>query len=100
MPQAKKHYTNVLRDMLGTLDRHLGENEYLAGDYSVADVSIFADVHRHGVDDIGLDEYPNLRRWHDAIWRAPAPSADGTVRVAQGPQTDGGARTALQSRLR
>ncbi len=72
VPQAKKHYTEVLRDMLGTLDRHLGDNEYLAGDYSMADVSIFADVHRHGVEDIGLDEYPNLRRWHDAIMARPA----------------------------
>lgn len=72
VPQAKKHYDAVLRDMLGTLDRHLADNEYVAGDYSVADISIFSDVHGHGVNDVGLDPYPNLRRWHDAIAARPA----------------------------
>jgi GST-like protein len=72
VPQAKKHYDAVLRDMLGILDRHLGEHEYMADDFSVADISIFSDVHTHGVKDIGLDPYPNLRRWHDAIVARPA----------------------------
>jgi GST-like protein len=72
VPPAKKHYDAVLRDMLGILDRHLGEHEYMADTFSVADVSIFSDVHTHGVKDIGLDPYPNLRRWHDAIAARPA----------------------------
>jgi len=72
VPPAKAHYTDVLRDMLGMLDRHLGENEYMADAYSVADIAIFADVHTHGVRDIGLDEYPNLSRWHDVIAARPA----------------------------
>jgi len=72
VPAAKKHYTDVLTDMLGTLDRHLAENEYVAGAYSVADISMYPDVHLHGVKDIGLDKYPNLKRWHDAIAARPA----------------------------
>lgn len=72
VPPAKAHYDEVLRDMLGTLDRHLGENEYMAGDYTVADITMYPDVHLHGVNQIGLDEYPNLKRWHDAIEARPA----------------------------
>lgn len=72
VPPARKHYDFVFRDMLSMLDRHLGDNEYLAGAYSVADISIFSDVHMHGVKDIGLDDYPDLRRWHDAIAARPA----------------------------
>ena len=72
VPQAKAHYTATLRDMLATLDRHLADNEYFAGAYSVADISIYPDVHLHGVRDIGLDDYPNLRRWHDVIEARPA----------------------------
>ena len=72
VPPAKAHYTDVLRDMLGMLDRHLGENEYMADAYSVADIAIFADVHTHGVRDIGLGDYPDLTRWHDAIAARPA----------------------------
>ena len=59
-------------DMLSTLDRHLADNEYMAGEYSVADISMYPDTHVHGVGDIGLDAYPNLLRWHDSIAARPA----------------------------
>ena len=72
VPPAKKHYTTVLTDMLGMLDKHFAENEYAAGKaYTVADITMYPDVHLHGVKDIGLDAYPNLRRWHDAIAARP-----------------------------
>ena len=71
--------------MLSVLDRHLAENEYFAGDYSIADISCYPDVHIHaanipcyssdpgdGESHIGLDDYPNVRRWHDAIEARPA----------------------------
>jgi GST-like protein len=72
VPGAKKYYTDVLKDMLGTLDRHLADNEYVAGKYSIADISMYPDVHLHGVNDIGLAQYPNLKRWHDSIAARPA----------------------------
>ncbi|HET9149456.1 MAG TPA: glutathione S-transferase family protein [Alphaproteobacteria bacterium] len=72
VPFAKKHYASVLRDLLGMLNGHLANREYVADGYTVADIAIYADVHRHGVPDIGLDEYPNVRRWHDAIAARPA----------------------------
>ena len=84
VPQAKGYYHGVLRDLLSILDRHLAENEYLAGDYSIADIACYPDVHVHGtgisfysdsgagaVPNVGLDEYPNVRRWHDAIEARP-----------------------------
>ena len=72
VPAAKKHYEAVLHDMLGTLDTHLATNDYVAGAYSVADISMYPDVHLHGVNDIGLGDYPNVKRWHDAIAARPA----------------------------
>jgi len=72
VPPAKAHYTGVLHDLLKTVDGQLAGNDYVAGDYSVADISIYADVHLHGVNDVGLDEYPNVKRWHDAIEARPA----------------------------
>lgn len=73
VPKAKAHYDTVIRDMMATFDRHLGESAYLAGDsYTVADISVYPDMHLHGVQDIGLDAYPNIRRWHDAIEARPA----------------------------
>ena len=73
VPAAKKLYTDALVDMLGRLDQRLAENEYVAGaSYTAADIAIYADVHLHGVKDIGLDAYPNLKLWHDAIEARPA----------------------------
>jgi GST-like protein len=71
-PVAQQHYEANLRDMLGILDRHLAQNEYFGGAYSVADMTMYSDVHLHGVNDIGLDDYPSVKRWHDAIAARPA----------------------------
>src|SRR5262249_25977839 len=49
IPAAMKHYDTLLRDMLGVLDQQLASNEYVAGAYSVADMSMYPDVHLHGV---------------------------------------------------
>jgi GST-like protein len=72
VPRAQEHYTGVLRDMMTMYDKHLGENEYIAGDYSIADITVYPDIHGHGVNDIGLDEFPNIKRWHAAIEARPA----------------------------
>ena len=72
VPPAKAHYAETLRDLFSILDRRLGEAEYLAGDFSIADIACYPDVHIHGAGDVGLDAYPNLGRWHDAIEARPA----------------------------
>ena len=73
IPEGKKHYDGVMRDMFDCLDIHLGKNEYMAGDFSVADISMYSDTHIYGDEKwIGFSEYPNLKRWHDAIERRPA----------------------------
>jgi GST-like protein len=72
VPAAQAYYTATLRDMLGTLDKHLAGNEYFSGPYSIADISMDPDVHLHGVSDVGLGDYPNVKRWHDAIEARPA----------------------------
>jgi GST-like protein len=71
-PTAQAHYDATLRDMLGILDRQLADNEYVGGAYSIADITMYPDVHLHGVNDIGLGDYPNVKRWHDAIEVRPA----------------------------
>jgi GSH-dependent disulfide-bond oxidoreductase len=71
-PVAQQHYEANLRDMLGILDRHLAANDYFGGAYSIADMTMYSDVHLHGVNDVGLQDYPNVKRWHDAIAARPA----------------------------
>ena len=73
IPEGKKHYDKVMRDMFGCLDSHLASNEYMAEKFSVADISMFADVHIFGDKKwIGFNDYPHLKRWHDVIEQRPA----------------------------
>jgi GSH-dependent disulfide-bond oxidoreductase len=73
VPSAKKHYEALMRDMFGILDKRLAGNEYLAGTYSIADIACYPDTHIHAAEGpIGLGDYPNLKRWHDAIAARPA----------------------------
>ena len=72
LPQVKKHYEDVVRDIFGVFDKHLTDHEHLAGDFSVADIACYPDVHIHGSMGLGLAGYPNLARWHDAISQRPA----------------------------
>ena len=72
VPPAKAHYEAQLRDMFSIFDRHLADNEYFAAGYSIADVASYPDTHIHGAQGIGLDAWPNLARWHDAVEARPA----------------------------
>ncbi len=72
VPAAKQHFAELLRDIFAVFDKQLATSQYLAGDYSIADIAAFPDVHLHGKLGLGIDAYPNLGRWHDAIAARPA----------------------------
>lgn len=54
------------------LDGQLKDNEYLAGDYSIADIANWAWVRTHEWSGVSMDGLPNLQRWADAILKRPA----------------------------
>jgi len=65
-------YTNEANRLYGVMDRRLAEAEYLAGDYSIADMAVWPwcrEPSRRGVDP---SDYPNVQRWFDAIEARPA----------------------------
>jgi len=47
----------------GVLERGLSDREYLAGEYSIADIAAFPWIYRHDMQEINLDLYPNVRAW-------------------------------------
>jgi len=64
-------YTNEAKRLYGVMDRHLADNEYFAGDYSIADIAIFPwcrQPDRRGVDQ---DDFPNHKRWVEAVGARP-----------------------------
>jgi GST-like protein len=72
---AINRYVTETKRLYGVMDRRLGEVEYLAGpDYSIADVASWPWVSRfdwHGLEH-GLNGYPNVKRWYQAIAARPA----------------------------
>ncbi len=72
VPYAIKRYTDEARRIYGVLDKRLGEVEYLAGDYTIADIATFPWTARHEWQGVELEEFANVKRWYDAIAARPA----------------------------
>ncbi|MBK6632173.1 MAG: glutathione S-transferase N-terminal domain-containing protein [Betaproteobacteria bacterium] len=65
-------YTKETARLYGVMDAHLARHEYLADEYSIADMATFPWVARHEWHDIALAGYPNVLRWFKAIASRPA----------------------------
>lgn len=72
VPYAIARYTNEKDRLYGVLNTRLGEAEYLAGDYSIADIATFPWVSRFEWHNTKLADYPNVDRWFKAIGARPA----------------------------
>lgn len=72
IPYAIERYQKESRRLLEVLDARLSDNEYLAGDYSIADIANFCWARGHGWGGISIDGLNNLQRWLDAIAARPA----------------------------
>jgi len=67
VPYAHKRYANEYDRLLAVMDVRLRDREFLAGDYSIADVASFPWVLPYSRLGNDLDKFENLRRWFDAL---------------------------------
>tara|TARA_B100000676_G_C18035553_1_gene821555 strand:- start:948 stop:1514 length:567 start_codon:yes stop_codon:yes gene_type:complete len=67
VPYGKKRYRDEAMRLLGVMNRRLAEHDYLAGDYSIADVATWPWVMRAEWYDTDWSQFPNTRRWYDTI---------------------------------
>lgn len=74
-----ERYMKEAKRLLAVMERRLGEVEYLAGDYSIADIACWPWIRALRLIEITLDERPNLQRWYDAIEARPAVQRGGRV---------------------
>jgi GST-like protein len=72
LPYAIDRYTNEARRLYGVLDRRLGAVEYLAGEYSIADIAAYPWLRFPDRQGVEIGEYPHVARWRDAIAARPA----------------------------
>lgn len=69
---AIDRYQGECARLFGVLDRQLANHEYLAGDYSIADIANWAWVRTHKWSGVDLDGLPNLARWVAVLAERPA----------------------------
>jgi GST-like protein len=72
IPFAIERYQRETRRLYEVLDRRLGEAEYLAGDYGIADIATWPWVTLHGWAGVTLDGLENVQRWVNAVGSRPA----------------------------
>ncbi len=69
---SEKRYKNEYDRLLGVMNMVLEENEYLAGEYSIADMASFPWVTAYKRYEVDLDSFKNVRRWFDEIKSRPS----------------------------
>ena len=69
---AFNRYTNEASRLYRVVDTRLAEVEYLAGDYSIADMATYPWLRYHENQGQKLEDYPHLKRWYDALSVRPA----------------------------
>ena len=79
VPYAIERYLKETNRLYGVLDRQLADREFVAGDYSIADMAIYPWIVPHDPHGQNLDDFPSLKRWFEAIKARPA-----TVRAYEG----------------
>ena len=89
---AIDRYQNETRRLYEVLDTRLGEVEYLAGDYSIADIATYPWVRIHDWSGVSVDGLPHLQRWMDALAARPA-----VQRGLQVPQREPDAAAVIKS---
>jgi GST-like protein len=70
--EGMRRFGNEVARLYGVLDRQLGKNEYIAGEYSIADIASWPWIFRHDWQGQDLDDFPNVKRWFDAVGKRPA----------------------------
>jgi glutathione S-transferase len=72
IPYAIERYQREVRRLFEVLDTRLTDHEFLAGDYSIADIASWAWVRGYKWSGVTLDGLAHLTRWLDAIGERPA----------------------------
>jgi glutathione S-transferase/GST-like protein len=72
IPFAIDRYHRESRRLFEVLDRQLAGHEYLAGDYSIADIANWSWVHTYPWSGVEIDGLDHLKQWLDAIGNRPA----------------------------
>jgi GSH-dependent disulfide-bond oxidoreductase len=79
VPYAIERYTKETNRLYGVLDKRLADRDFIAGEYSIADIACYPWIVPHASHGQDLDDFPHLGRWFETIAARPA-----TIRAYEG----------------
>ena len=91
IPYAIDRYTKEVRRLYGVMEKRLADRDYLAGEYSIADIITYPWTLLYKRYEVEMDEFPRTKRWQEAIGARPAVVKGMAVLAEQrraGPMTD------------
>ena len=71
-PYAEERYHKEALRLYGVLDRRLEGRDFMAGDYSIADIATWPWISRFEWHKVDLNQFPNVKRWYVSIAKRPA----------------------------
>lgn len=77
--EAMTRFRNEVARLYRVLDVQLAREEYIAGDYSIADIASWPWVFRHDWQQQDLNDFPNVKRWFEAVGARPAVERGASV---------------------
>ncbi len=72
VPYAQDRFRSENARLYSVLDQHLAHAQFLASEYSIADISTWPWISRFEWQEISLHDYPNLKRWYLEVAARPA----------------------------
>jgi GST-like protein len=72
IPYAIERYVKETERLYGVLDTRLADREFVAGDYSIADMAMYPWIVPHKSQGQTLEVFPHLKRWFESIQARPA----------------------------
>lgn len=72
IPYAMERYVNETGRLYGVLNKQLEGRDFIAGTYSIADMACYPWIVPHERQQQNLDDFPNIKRWFNAIAARPA----------------------------
>ncbi|MBD1901321.1 glutathione binding-like protein [Trichocoleus sp. DQ-A3] len=72
IPYAINRYVNETGRLYAVLNKRLSDREFIAGDYSIADIAAYPWIVPYEKQSQKIEDFPNLQRWFEAIKARPA----------------------------
>lgn len=72
VPYAIERYTNEVNRLYGVMNKRLADREFLAGEYSIADMAAIGWTKPYKDQGQDLEDFPNLKRWFETVLARPA----------------------------